>query len=240
MPIVDDDFADFQAAPVAAAPAQAPAAAAPPRGNANLMSMLSATPAQPVAGTGFIQSQQAAPPAYGGMGMNVNAGMGARPGGGMGSGMGMGLGGMGMGGHRQTPSLSSPGAMMQPQQPMYGGGATMRPAASLSPKPVMGMGMGMGGARPPATTSAAKPAGGNFDDLWSMSLGSTSTAKAGGAALGKSIKDLEKEKANAGLWGGQQQQQRPMGSAPLPAFGAFGNGAPPSSSNNGGDDDLLL
>jgi epsin len=224
----DDDFADFQAAPVAAAP---------PRANANLMSLLSATPAQPTAGTGFIQPQQAAPPAYGGMGMNVNTGMSAGMGGRMGMGMGMGTGGMGMGmgGHRQTPSFSSPGTMMQPQQPMYGGGAAMRPAASLSPQPAMGM----GGGKPAVTTPATKPAGGNFDDLWSMSLGATSTAKAGGAALGKSIKDLEKEKANAGLWGGQQQQ-RPVGSAPLPAFGAFGNGAPPSSSSNGDADDLLL
>lgn len=234
--MVDDDFADFQAAPVAAVPAQAPVpAVAPPRGNANLMSLLNATPAQPVAGTGFGQLQQAVPPAYGGMGMNVNTGMGTGMGGGMGRGVGMGMG-MGMGGHRQTPSLSSPGSMMQPQQPMYGGGAAMRPAASLSPQPVMGM----GGARPATTTPAAKPAGGNFDDLWSMSLGSASGAKPGSAAPGKSIKDLEKEKANAGLWGGQQQQQRPVGSAPLPAFGAFGNGAPPSSSNNGHADDLLL
>ena len=54
------------------------------------------------------------------------------------------------------------------------------------------------------------------------------------------IKDLEKEKANKGLWGGQQQRQGSMGMGfgaaqkPTDAFGSFGNGAPSSG------DDLLL
>lgn len=92
-------------------------------------------------------------------------------------------------------------------------------------------------AKPPTAATPAKSA--NFDDLWSLSLGGPTAAKPSGAAgAGKSIKDLEKEKAMAGLWGGQQ---RPAGGIPpqAAAFAVFGNGAPASSSA-GGADDLLL
>lgn len=99
----------------------------------------------------------------------------------------------------------------------------MRPVSSASPPQV-------GASKPPA----APAKGGNFDDLWSLSLGSTSTNKLAASGPTKSIKDLEKEKATAGLWG----QQKPAGGVPPPAFGAFGNAAP--ASYTGGDDDLLL
>ncbi|KDR82557.1 hypothetical protein GALMADRAFT_237930 [Galerina marginata CBS 339.88] len=217
--IDDDEFADFQAAPVQAAPA--PTTSAP---RASLMDMLNATPAQPPVNTGFVQAQQQ--PVGFGMGMGMGAGRGI----GMGTGMGT-----GMGGHRQAPSLSSPGQFAAPmvpqttqQQNLFGGGAPMRPTSSLSPS-----------TNSPMTTSGAKPtASANFDDLWSLSLGGPTAAKPGASGTGKSIKDLEKEKAMAGLWGGQQQSGRPAGGVPPPAFGSFGNGAPPSSS--GGADDLLL
>ena len=96
---------------------------------------------------------------------------------------------------------------------------------------------------PAAATPAAKPASsGNFDDLWTMSLGSSASSvkPAGGApAPAKSIKDLEKEKAQAGIWGAGQQAKPPMGAG----FGSFGaastNNAPPASSGNGLDDLLL-
>ncbi|KAF8903085.1 hypothetical protein CPB84DRAFT_1845920 [Gymnopilus junonius] len=222
--IDDDDFADFQAAPVQAAPAPAPAPPAPAK-RPTLMDMLGSSQTQAAATSGFgqpIQPQQPQPIGYG-MGMGPTS-----P-----------TMGMGMSGHRQTQSFSVQsgqfGAPLVPQQPQsqFGGIAPMRPMSSV---PVN------------TTRGAASPAppkssgGGNFDDLWSLSLGSTSTSKPIGAATGgKSIKDLEKEKAMAGLWGGQQQSQgRPGGAAQPPsAFGAFGNGAPPSSSA-GGVDDLLL
>ncbi len=136
--------------------------------------------------------------------------------------------GVGMGGHRQTPSFSSI---------VFGGGG-----AALRPTPVA---MGSSFSTPPSaptnkpSLAPATKSSSNFDDLWSLSLGST-TAKpsAVGAASGKSIKDLEKEKAMAGLWGGGGQQQRPgvghvavttMTSQPT----AFG-------SSTGETDDLLL
>ncbi len=94
----------------------------------------------------------------------------------------------------------------------------------------------------------AKPAGAStFDDLWTTSLGSIGSGgkangangQPGGAASGKTIKDLEKEKAMSSLWGsgearmdmgtGQIQAQSPA----KPSFNGGGGGG-------GGGDDLLL
>lgn len=62
-----------------------------------------------------------------------------------------------------------------------------------------------------ATTSPtpAKPTSANFDDLWNLSLGTTSTANkpSTNTAPAKSMKDLEKEKAAAGIWGAMNQNQ---------------------------------
>lgn len=108
-----------------------------------------------------------------------------------------------------------------------------RPAgAPVAPSSVSGTNTG------PRKTSSTP---GGFDDLWSMSLGSASASKgtssspAGGM---KSIKDLEKEKAAAGIWGGASS-----GGASA-AFGGFGNAGTGSggaaASGSGGMDDLLL
>ena len=77
-----------------------------------------------------------------------------------------------------------------------------------------------------------------------MSLGSTTASNPGGgaAAGAKSIRDLEKEKAQAGIWG-VQSQVRPAAPASVPA-GGFGSFAKPLAPSGGGDlagaDDLLL
>ncbi|KAF8817054.1 ENTH-domain-containing protein [Phlegmacium glaucopus] len=227
----DDDFADFQAAPVQAMPVSA-AIPQPATGakKPNLMDMLNTTSVQTPANIGYGQPQQQ-PVGYG-MGVGGNVGMG---------GGGMGMMGMNIGGHRQTPSLSSNPSQysspiqiqpqLQPQQPNLFGGSSvpMRPmtiGGSQTP-------MSNSSAKPPAAATQAKSA--NFDDLWSMSLGGGGGAKPGATTASKSIKDLEKEKATAGIWGGQQ---KPVVGGPAPtAFGVFGNAAPPSSS---GGDDLLL
>ncbi|KAI0076762.1 ENTH-domain-containing protein [Panus rudis PR-1116 ss-1] len=94
--------------------------------------------------------------------------------------------------------------------------------------------------QPAKSTSA-----GGFDDLWKMGLsatGGSSAAKTSGPppTQSKSIKDLEREKAQAGIWG-QAQNKPPMG-APLGSFGSStstSNAAPPSSSGNGIDDLLF-
>jgi epsin len=145
---------------------------------------------------------------------------------GMGTGMGTGMGmGMGMGaqqGHAYRGSISSPPLQATPN---YSGMAPMAPQPKAAPTPA------------PATPN--KPAA-SFDDLWSMSLGSSTTAKPAtpGAAGGKSIKDLEKEKAMNGLWGsgGQKPPAMGMGMGMGSGMGMSG-GAPPSSSS--GFDDLL-
>jgi epsin len=82
-------------------------------------------------------------------------------------------------------------------------------------------------------------AGGGFDDLWSMSLGSVAAGKSVGGAGTKSIRDLEKEKAQAGIWGAQSQM-RPQAAA-AGAFGSFVKPVAPSSAgDSAGADDLLL
>ncbi|KAF8073556.1 hypothetical protein FPV67DRAFT_1666329 [Lyophyllum atratum] len=194
--IDDDDFADFQAAPIqAATTVSTPITTAKP----DLMTLLNSTPsARPAASPAAFGNVQQ-PPAYGA----ANMGM-------MGTTTSM---------HRSSPSMSSNFSTPLQAQPLYGGGSR---SSTGAPTPA------------PAPT---KPAGGAFDDLWSMSLGSGPAKPAGASGTGKSIKDLEREKANAGLWGGQKPAPAasPMG-AGANAFGSFGNSTPAS----GGGDDLLL
>ena len=101
-----------------------------------------------------------------------------------------------------------------------------------------------------STKSKSGGSGSGFDDLWSMSLGlgggSTVTGnKPTGAA--KSIRDLEKEKAQVGIWG---SQTRPLAAAAVPMGGGFGSFVKPAESSitsgggggggPAGADDLLL
>lgn len=95
----------------------------------------------------------------------------------------------------------------------------------------------VGGPAPLPGKSTTK-SGGGFDDLWSMSLGSSATSKpSASAGAGKSIRDLEKEKAQRGIWG-TQSQPRPLAADPFGSFptaaGSGAGGAP------AGADDLLL
>lgn len=74
---------------------------------------------------------------------------------------------------------------------------------------------GVGGVKMGSTTNPITPlpvgtmkttsggVGGGFDDLWKLSLGSVGNEKAatGDGRQGKSMKELQKEKAAAGLWG---------------------------------------
>ncbi|KAJ7599930.1 epsin domain-containing protein [Mycena floridula] len=200
----DDDFADFQAAPV-----QQPAT------KPNLMDMLS-KPSIPVSTTPLPVNPMMAP-AVGHFGQNPSFSMGAgmnnmSMGNGMNNGMGM---------HRPSPSLSSTSSPFGQQQPMFGG--PMQPTSSgFTAKPA------------PAPTAPAQKAGADFGDLWTMSLGSKPAAQ----GPTKSIKDLEKEKASAGLWGGQASQQKQPAMGGMDTFGSFSNlNSTPAS--NGGDDLLL-
>ncbi|KAJ8081129.1 Epsin-3, clathrin recruitment and traffic between the Golgi and endosome [Marasmius tenuissimus] len=235
--IDDDDFADFQAAPsspTGAAPA--PAAAAP---KMNLMDMLNNSAKPPMTTSPPpMQGQQSlfnSMGGMGGMGGNSAGGMGGYGAGGMGGnnagGMGM---GMGMGMHRSNTSMSGSSQFSSPMQPTSPTGfSTMRPTMSPTPSTTS--------TKTPAANAAAasKPAassGGGFDDLWSMSLGSSKPAA---NAPVKSMKDLEKEKSSAGLWGGAGGAKPPMGN--MGSFGAFGGSSSGTgNASGGGGDDLLL
>lgn len=173
------------------------------------------------------QQQQQQPTASGGLGLG---------------GMGMGMGGMQM--HRATGSMGG--------APMFGGGGAA--SGTMRPTPITTGAMGMGGANPMVPTAmrantaspnqqqqqqkrtAGAGSAGGFDDLWNLSLASSGKAKpAGDGAQGKSMKDLQKEKATVGLWGGAGSS----GARP-PASGGFGNFGGGASGSGGGDDDLLL
>jgi len=214
--IDDDEFADFQAAPIAPQPSLV---ASKP----NLMDMLqSNTTARPPAVSSFNQvAHQSQPTIYGNNNSHNNFGTTS--------------------GNRMSYTPAS-----VPAQQLFGGGAPMKPT-SPPMKPTS----------PPLMSSPLAPASNspkpsaNFDDLWSMSLGSASAANSakpfGSAAApaggGKSIKDLEKEKALAGLWGSAgvgRGQGQGMGS--FGGFGGMGVGGAASASSTavGNGDDLLL
>lgn len=84
----------------------------------------------------------------------------------------------------------------------------------------------------PTSAASSKPAAsGNFDDLWDLGFGgsSSSSKPAAASTAGKSIKDLEREKAQAGMWGASTGGAT-SGKASMGAFTA----------SNSGNDDLLL
>ncbi|KAL0960965.1 hypothetical protein HGRIS_005962 [Hohenbuehelia grisea] len=226
----DDDFDDFQAAPTSpAAVAPTPAAAAP---KMNLMDMLAATPAQPAA---ISQPAVQSPPGYG---VRTNTA------GSMGMGMGMGMTsptanspGMGAGMYGHRPSMSGSFGAPQQNQTMFGAPAhqVATPTTMVPTKTASTPGAG-------ATPAPAASKGGAFDDLWSMSLGSSAKPATGAGTQNKSIKDLQQEKVNASLWGGAGKPAGNAGGAN--AFGSFGgmgggSGGGAGASSSGGDDLLL-
>ncbi|WVQ82095.1 hypothetical protein IAT38_004223 [Cryptococcus sp. DSM 104549] len=107
-----------------------------------------------------------------------------------------------------SPQLAKPN---NPTRPSYTNAASTSTPAALSPKPT---------------------GGSTFDDLFASSLSSMggqakSTGAQAGQAGGKTIKDLEKEKAMSSLWGpagGAKPQGQTKGSAqPAPPKPAAGN-----------------
>lgn len=88
---------------------------------------------------------------------------------------------------------------------------------------------------PTSSVAASKPASsGNFDDLWNLGLGSSSAAAKPSTptnpTAGKSIAEIEREKAQSNMWG-----SKPATNAAFGNFGTTSNVKP-----NSGDDDLLL
>lgn len=85
----------------------------------------------------------------------------------------------------------------------------------------------------PSQGHASKPSTGNFDDLWNLSLGSTTTKANQNATSQKSIRDIAKENANANIWGGAAS-----GSA-LGSSSSAGKSTSQSSQQSGIDDLLF-
>ncbi|GJJ15516.1 hypothetical protein Clacol_009794 [Clathrus columnatus] len=145
-----------------------------------------------------------------------------------------------------TQGWQQPSIMQQAQQPARPNyfGTGIPPVAT--PTATTPMSPNTRSTFSPGTTTIGGVRGGhgatksssNFDDLWSLGLNASGKAPASTAAPlggGKSIKDLEKEKAQAGIWGVATQSnpsQPSMGSG----FGSFSS----SSNAGGGGDDLLL
>src|SRR6266403_499204 len=215
----DDDFADFQAAPssppAAASTTLTPLAAAPVAGTAkpNLMDLLASTAPAPSASRSI---QSAQPQPFGTLNTALAA---ASP--------------------QQLRPSSTPATV-----PTYAGMPVMNPTSARSTvtSPVTS-GTTSSATAASASTKTGK-AGGGFDDLWSMSLGSAAGSKpTGGTATGsKSIRDLEKEKAQAGIWGTQRQMRtQAPASATAGGFGSFAKPMAPSSGAEStvGVDDLL-
>lgn len=126
-----------------------------------------------------------------------------------------------------TPAAPSPAtnAGRPPMGYRMGSGITPSPAPAFAPvKPVT--------PSTPASTAPAKAtSGGGFDDLWNLSLGGSkpSTPTAGSTA-GKTIQDIQREKASQAFWGAGTGAHKPKSTS-------IGGGqfAAPS-----GADDLLL
>ena len=89
--------------------------------------------------------------------------------------------------------------------------------------------------------AVAQSSSSNFDDLWSMSLGSSASKPAAGGAGGKSIKDLEKERMEAGIWGSGQKPSGPASGVGGFGFGtsSFGGFSGTRSESASGNDFLL-
>ncbi|TFK93275.1 ENTH-domain-containing protein [Polyporus arcularius HHB13444] len=220
----DDDFDDFQSAPPSAAPASnaffgasaIPTALPPP---------LAAQPAAPLSPPAY-QPQAPGQSTNNSLFNMLSTGAAAAP--------------------ARPAYISPPAAPVQnPMQNM------MRPMMASPPPmgvPLVPNQAVMSPTSPPPRATTTSPGVGSqqqqkpaasFDDLWSMSLGSASKPVGGaGAPQQKSIKDLEKEKAQANIWGGN----RPSAGAGFGSFSgapAASSAAPPASSGNGLDDLLF-
>jgi epsin len=211
-----DDFDDFQSAPVSPAPAPLAFSQTPMQASAqgnskpNLFDILNQS--TPSAATSAAPVASRAPTQQQSWPQSPLQAQTARP---------NYMGGGSMGGMGSTP--------MSPVPSSFTGGSgalSPTPASASSPRP------------PPGSAHPTAKSASNFDDLWSLGLGASAKAGAGSSGnvtAGKSIKDLEREKAQAGIWGASQGTAN---QASVGAFGAFGNSNAGGSS--GGGDDLLL
>jgi epsin len=187
------------------------------------MEMLNSTPTAPAAGRPA--NNTSAPPPY------------TAPGAGMFGAAGFGGGMMSPTSNISTPSYMSPMSAISTGSTVFNGNPTPQRSNSMASS------VTSSSAKPASSTTSAKGSM-DFGDLWSLSLGSSSSTSkpaAGGAGGGKSIQDLQKEKTQAGIWGASQQSKSSSGFAGLGSFGAgTSSSGGAAASGGGGGDDLLL
>ncbi|KAG9315702.1 hypothetical protein JVU11DRAFT_3349 [Chiua virens] len=216
----DDDFADFQAAPSSPAPTSLPGT------RPTLMEMLNSSPPTNRATAATVNPMLAS----------------------------------------QVQGTASPPTFNAPLNPLATNKQSQSFAATISPIPVQNTirtssrplspssastpvgrssATSVGPTKTPASGAAPTSAKGlsGFEDLWSMSLGgqaSSTTAKP--TTAGKSIKDIEKERAQAGIWASSQKPGGATGGAAGLGLGnnTLGNFGPANPSETTGGDDLLL
>lgn len=159
-------------------------------------------------------------------------------------------------GQSKPAAISATPAALTPQQPSGTPSFSAVPLQPTVARPNYGhSSSGSSSVLSPSTSST--PAGataivtgpkssGNFDDLWNMSIGSNLSASkpstsGAGVAAGKSIKDLEREKATAGMWGSTTSagSSRPGAAGPMNDFGVTTTTSGGGFGNSGGDDLLL-
>ncbi|KAF9649779.1 ENTH-domain-containing protein [Thelephora ganbajun] len=208
----DDDFDDFQAAPPSTTSSGFTVPVQPAR------PVIPLQPAQQIKSAVPLQPvQPVQQPNFFGSGMNV----------------------MSPGSGTTSPSYGAPNYNVST--------SIMSPASPpLQQRGILSPGLASGPAKPTtASSTPAKPTtSANFDDLWNLSLGTTSTANKSNTntAPAKSMKDLEKEKATAGIWGAMNQNQTKQ---PTMGGGLWGSSNTTTANTNtakpsGGVDDLLF
>jgi len=215
-PLPDDDFADFQAAPSSSS-------ASSTSSKPTLMEMLNSSPTRvaPATTKSVVVAPGKPPMALPSFGNTTNA----------------------LGATATTnqavitpvPVVPTPNNLWAASRPLSPSGPVRSTTSSVPNR------ASMSHASSPAPAASAKGLSG-FEDLWSMSLGSGPAGKH--TSTGKSIKDLEKEKAQAGIWASSQKPatRTPMGlsSAMGSNFRSFAPAKTGGASSSGGGDDLLL
>ncbi|KAG8214667.1 hypothetical protein J3R82DRAFT_9745, partial [Butyriboletus roseoflavus] len=218
----EDEFADFQAAPPPTSPAS------PPATRPTLMEMLNSSPptnrppASIVNPTLASQAQRTtSPPAFNAPALNPLPSV--------------------TNNKRQSQSLGATISPTPTQNTLWSSSQPLSPTMSTF-TPVTRTSTAAPNKAPtsgPAPPTSAKGLSG-FEDLWSMSLGtpSSSGTTVKSATVGRSIKDLEKERAQAGIWA---SSQKPGAATSFGIGNTFGNFGPAKAGETtGGGDDLLL
>jgi epsin len=144
----------------------------------------------------------------------------------------------------QQPNFFGSGMNVMSSGPSTNPPSYAAPNYNISTPPLRQGSLGSGPAKSTTPTPAKPATSANFDDLWNLSLGGTAATNkpSTNTTPAKSMKDLEKEKSNAGIWGAMNQNQSRQ---PAMGGGLWGPSNTTTTNTNtakpsGGVDDLLF